>query len=63
MKTVDIIKDRQEKFTLKRAWFVNAWRIVDHGTTNDRIQPWSSTLADAKKTCEHLGYTVIDIIK
>lgn len=39
-------KDTQERFNLKRAWFVNAWRIVD-ADGNDMVQPWSNTKKEA----------------
>ena len=34
---------------MKRAWLVNAWRIVDE-TGSDIIQPWSDTKKEARET-------------
>jgi hypothetical protein len=50
-------KDRQERYNLKRGWFVNAWRIVDADGT-DRIQPWSSTKGEAIATARASGLIV-----
>lgn len=47
-------KDRQERFNLKRGWFVNAWRIVD-GQGRDMVQPWSNTKGEARATAKALG--------
>ena len=55
MKIVFIKKDSQERYNLKRAWFVNAWRIVnDKG--EDQIQPWSNTKKDALETIKNMGW-------
>lgn len=56
---VNIIKDRQERYNNKRAWFVNAWRIVFDGTQVDAVQPWSNTKKDALETCEIMGYNIV----
>lgn len=53
-----IKKDRQERFNLKRGWFVNAWRIVD-ASGADMVQPWSRTKKDAMKTAEALNITIV----
>ena len=42
MKTGYLKKDKEERFNMKRAWFVNAWRIVDKDG-RDLVQPWSRT--------------------
>lgn len=52
-------KDRQERFNLKRAWFVNAWRIVDHAG-RDMIQPWSNTKTEARATAKATGITLLE---
>jgi hypothetical protein len=53
-----IRKDTKEKYNLKRAWFVNAWRIVD-SSGKDRVQPWSNTRKEAIETATQLGYEVV----
>lgn len=54
MKTGYLKKDRQERFNLKRWWFVNAWRIVD-AQGRDMVQPWSSTKTEARETAKKHG--------
>lgn len=49
--------DRQERFNMKRAWFVNAYRIVD-AEGNDMVQPWSNTKTEARATAKALGITL-----
>lgn len=49
--------DRQERFNTKRAWFVNAYRIVD-AEGNDMVQPWSNTKTEARATAKALGITL-----
>jgi len=49
VKTGYLKKDRQERYNSKRAWFVNAWRIVDKNGA-DIIQPWSNTKKEAYET-------------
>ena len=44
-------KDYQERFNMKRAWIVNAWRIVDENGS-DIIQPWSNTKREARETAD-----------
>lgn len=46
-------KDRQERFNLKRGWFVTAWRIVD-AEGKDLVQPWSNTKGEARETAKSL---------
>jgi len=53
-------KDRREKFNLKRAWFVIAWRIVDN-KGNDIIQPWSDTKKEALQTAKDNNIKIINI--
>ncbi len=50
-------KDRQEKFDLRRAYFVNAWRITDE-KGRDMVQPWASTKTEARQTAKALGITL-----
>ena len=54
--------DRQERFVNKRegstrAWFVNAWRIVD-AEGKDMVQPWADTKTEARATAKDLGITL-----
>lgn len=51
-----LVKDRREKFVCggarpTRAWFVNAWRIVD-ANGKDLIQPWQDTKGEARRVAE-----------
>jgi hypothetical protein len=48
-------KDHKEKFTLKRGWFVNAWRLVDEDG-DDVVQPWFDKRKDAIKFAKSEGY-------
>ena len=54
MKTGYLIKDRKERFNMKRGWFVNAWRIVDAQGV-DLVQPWDSTKTEARATAKALS--------
>ena len=58
MKQGYLLKDRQECFNMKRAWFVNAWRIVNE-KGQDMIQPWSKTKQDARATAKACGIEII----
>ena len=51
-------KDRQERFNLKRGWFVDAWRVVDAQGV-DLFQPWFSTEIEACRLCKELGIELI----
>lgn len=55
-------RDRQERFNLRRGWFVNAWRIVDEDG-RDLVQPWSNTKTEARAVCRELGYQLIGELK
>lgn len=58
MRTGRIKRDRRERFNIKRAWFVNAWRIVDeHG--GDMVQPWCRTKQEARETAQAMGIVII----
>jgi hypothetical protein len=59
MKTGYLKKDRQERFNLKRAWYVNAWRIVDD-KGNDMVQPWADTKTEARRTAKALNIQLIE---
>lgn len=59
MRTGYLKKDRQERSNLKRAWFVNAWRIVD-AQGRDMVQPWSNTKTDARQTAKALGIKLVE---
>lgn len=50
-------KDRQEAFNMKRAWFINAWRIVDEQGA-DMFQPWCRTKYEALTMAARLGIDV-----
>ena len=52
-------KDQQERYNLKRGWFVNAWRIVDING-RDMVQPWSNTKTDARTAAKALGIRLIE---
>ena len=51
MKKGYLKKDIQERYNSKRAWFVNAWRIVDENE-KDIIQPWCGTKTEARETAK-----------
>lgn len=55
-------KDRQERFNLKRGWFVSAWRIVDK-EGRDLIQPWSNTKGEAREVAKACGITILGEMK
>lgn len=59
MKIGYLKKDRQERYNLKRARFVNAWRIVD-AQGRDMVQPWSNTKIDARQTAKALGIKLVE---
>jgi hypothetical protein len=57
-------KDRREKFVCgggrrTRAWFVNAWRIVD-ANGKDLIQPWQDTKGEARRVAKASGIKLIE---
>ena len=58
-KTGYLLKDRQERFNMRRAWFVNAWRIVD-AEGKDMVQPWSNTKTEARDLAKRLGIKLIE---
>lgn len=49
-----LTKDRMERFTVKRGWYVTAWRIVSRDGI-DLIQPWSETKSEASETATAEG--------
>ena len=57
-----LLKDIQERFNLKRAWFVNAWRIVDEDR-KDLVQPWMNSKAEAQRVAEQVGINLIGELK
>lgn len=57
MKIGYLKKDRQERYTSKKGWFVNAWRIIDKDG-NDMVQPWSNTKKEAMETAKALNITI-----
>ena len=54
MKTGYLKKDVMERYNMKRAWFVIAWRIVDENG-KDIVQPWPNTKGEARETAKRLG--------
>lgn len=54
MKTGYLKKDLMERYNSKRAWFVNAWRIVDENGA-DLVQPWPNTKSEARRLAVQLG--------
>lgn len=54
MKIGYIKKDRQQRYNVKRGWFVNAWRIVDESGA-DMVQPWMRSKGEAKRLACQLG--------
>lgn len=59
MKTCIIKQDIQERYNIKRGWFVNAYRIVSPETGHDLVQPWSDSKKEARETAKELGYTIV----
>ncbi|WP_031673210.1 hypothetical protein [Pseudomonas aeruginosa] len=59
MKSGYLKKDRQERFNLKRGWFVNAWRIVDE-QGRDLVQPWPNTKTEARRVAHLLNIQLIE---
>jgi hypothetical protein len=55
-------RDRQERFTLKRGWFVNAWRIVNEAGS-DLIQPWDTRKSEAKQTADTEGICLVGVLQ
>jgi len=62
MKRGYLKKDRQERFNMRRAWWVVAWRIVDD-EGKDMVQPWSNTKTEARATAKACGITLIGEMK
>lgn len=58
MKSGYLRKDRHERYNLKRAWFVNSWRIVDE-SGEDIIQPWSRTKGEARDVAKKCGIVIL----
>lgn len=58
MKEAYLKKDRQERFNMKRGWFVNAWRLVTEDGT-DIILPWMNTKTEARMVAKFHGITII----
>lgn len=59
LKTGYLKKDSQERFNSKRAWFVNAWRIVD-ANGQDMVQPWCNTKREARELAKALNINLIE---
>jgi hypothetical protein len=52
-------RTRQERFTLKRAWTVNAYRVL-HPEGVDLFQPWAATKKEAREVCLAQGILLIE---
>ncbi len=52
-------KDRQERFNIHRAWFVNAWRLVNH-KGKDMIQPWMTSKSEAREVAAETRLYLIE---
>lgn len=50
-------KDWQERFNMKRGWFVTAWRVVDRNG-KDLVQPWFNTKKEALDIAKRLGIEI-----
>lgn len=59
MRTGYLIKDKQERFNMKRGYFVNAWRIVND-KKQDIIQPWFNTKTEARNCAKQLNINLIE---
>jgi hypothetical protein len=57
MKIAYLKKDRQERYNLKRGWFVNAYRLVDI-EGNDMVQPWFDTKTEARQFCKTRNWRI-----
>lgn len=53
MKIGYLKKDSVERFTTKRSWRADAWRVVD-ARGNDMFQPWCNTRNEALDTAHQL---------
>ena len=54
MKIGFLKKDIMEMYNMKRAWFINSWRIVDENGI-DLVLPWPRTKSEARQMAVHLG--------
>ena len=54
MKIGYLKKDMLERYNMKRAWFVNAWRIVDENG-KDMVLPWPNTKTEARRLAAQMG--------
>lgn len=52
-------EDRQERYNLKRGWFVKAWRIVSE-EIQDLVQPWSNSKSEAHATARNLSIYLVE---
>ena len=52
-------RDRQERYNTKRAWTVNAWRLVSATTGHDLVQPWCDTKTEARQLAKNLGFRIV----
>ena len=58
-RTVYLKKASQEHYNLKRAWLVNAWRLVDKNA-RDAVQPWFDTKRQARNFCKLQGWNLVE---
>jgi hypothetical protein len=59
MKEVWLELDQQERFNLKRAWFVKAYRLVDINGV-DAVQPWFNNKTSARWFAKHMGWKLYE---
>ena len=60
MNSAFLVKDTQERFNMKRGWFVVAWRLVDPTTKRDLVQPWFNTKTEARKYAKLQGIKILN---
>lgn len=59
MKIGYLKKDTLELYKMKRACFVNSWRIVNENGV-DLVLPWSKTKSEARQLAVQLGIKLIE---
>jgi hypothetical protein len=60
IKQVWLKRHRQERTFYKRAWFADAWGLIDVDG-NDVVQPWFSTMAEASEFALAEGWDISGI--
>lgn len=54
-----LVKDRVQRYSGNRTWYVNAWRLVDHRGA-DVLQPWARTKAEARDMARELQVYLLE---